>query len=325
MLSVKRISWSGKSCVEMLNGYRYPKPVVGVKPNKKRNYEKMPSFEGYFHLKGLLMDKLKGAAQFYNDNLINRKFRLKAGKNKQEIEFDIVFAASNFKHLIGLNKLTDLPIISESSSAVNFRQILNNELTYADIASSKYFSEVEQRIEHFEDLNKALNGKDLMLKSQHGSFNTIIADFMLTNRDDNYGYAHLFLRNDDKKGFTVPVTYIINPDNAYLRTHAERWTVLSVEEVDRAEKTGNRTASQAASGEKTGKIEIEPLRIYKQTDKAVMVKLPGASAGDKKAVWLPKDGIMLDRERAKVVKVREDLQQKYSLKLPQGQPKRCLK
>ena len=185
---------------------------------------------------GKLMDKLKNAAQFYNDNLINKKFRLKAGKNRQEIEFDIVFAASNFKHLLGLNKLTDLPIISESGSAVNFRQILNNELTYADISASKYFSEVEQRIEHFADLYKALYGKNLMLKSQRGNFNTIIADFMLTNRDNNYGYAHLFLRNDDKRGFTVPITYIINPNDAYLRTHAERWTVLSVEEIKKGAK-----------------------------------------------------------------------------------------
>ena len=192
------------------------------------------------------MDKLKSAAQFYNDNFLNRKFRLKAGKNKQEIEFDIVFAASNFKHLIGLNKLTDLPIISESSSAVNFRQILNNELTYDYITQSKYFSEVEQRIEHFADLYKALNGKDLLLKSQHGNFNTIIADFMLTNKNDNYGYAHLFMRNDDRKGYTVPITYIINPDNAYLRTHAERWTVLSVEEVQKTEKKAQGTVGQSS-------------------------------------------------------------------------------
>lgn len=201
------------------------------------------------------MDKLKGAAQFYNDNLINRKFRLKAGKNKQEIEFDIVFAASNFKHLLGLNKLTDIPSTQNNTSSQIFRDILNNRLTYNDISQSKYFAEVEQRLEHFADLYKALNGKDLMLKSQHGNFNTIIADFMLTNRDDDYGYAHLFLRNDDKKGFTVPVTYIINPDNAYLRTHAERWTVLSVEEVRSAEQKAQRAAAQLSTQKKTKKLK----------------------------------------------------------------------
>lgn len=180
------------------------------------------------------MDKLFEAAKFYSDNLINKQFRLTAVKKEKTIEFDIVFAASNFKHLLGLNKLTDIPSTQNNTSAQIFRDILNTRLTYIDISQSKYFSEVEQRIEYFEDLYKALNGKDLMLKSQHGNFNTIIADFMLTNRDNNYGYAHLFMKNDAKKGYTVPITYIINPDNEYLRSHAERWTVLSVAEVKQA-------------------------------------------------------------------------------------------
>lgn len=44
------------------------------------------------------------------------------------------------------------------------------------------------------------------------------------------------------------------------------------------------------------KVEIEPLRIYKKTDKAVLVKLPGASAGDKKSVWLPKSHISINKD-----------------------------
>lgn len=272
------------------------------------------------------MDKLKGAAQFYNDNLINRKFRLKAGKNKQEIEFDIVFAASNFKHLIGLNKLTDLPIISESSSAVNFRQILNNELTYDYISQSKYFSEVEQRIEHFADLYKALNGKDLMLKSQHGSFNTIIADFMLTNKDDNYGYAHLFMRNDDRKGYTVPITYIINSDNAYLRTHAERWTVLSVEEVQRVETKVQGTAAQLPDV-KNEKIEIEPLRIVGiSANGDIQVKIPGKTPEDvKQRITLKASDIEIDKDREHVIGVTRELQKKFNLRLSDGQFRRILK
>lgn len=56
-----------------------------------------------------------------------------------------------------------------------------------------------------------------------------------------------------------------------------------------------------------------------------MVKLPGASAGDKIPVWLPKDGVALNKDGDKVIGAREDLQQKHLLKLPQGQPKRFLK
>lgn len=44
------------------------------------------------------------------------------------------------------------------------------------------------------------------------------------------------------------------------------------------------------------KVEIEPLRIFKQTDKAVLVKLPGDKAGDKKATWLPKSHISTNKD-----------------------------
>lgn len=76
---------------------------------------------------------------------------------------------------------------------------------------------------------------------------------------------------------------------------------------------------------KNEKIEIEPLRIFKQTDSSVLIKLPGATAEEKKLVWLPKEGILLNKDCDKVIGVREDLQQKHSLGLPQGKPKRYLK
>lgn len=57
-----------------------------------------------------------------------------------------------------------------------------------------------------------------------------------------------------------------------------------------------REARKATEKPVEHKVEIEPLRIYKKTDKAVMVKLPGASAGDKKAVWLPKSQISINKD-----------------------------
>lgn len=44
------------------------------------------------------------------------------------------------------------------------------------------------------------------------------------------------------------------------------------------------------------KIEIEPLRVYKQTDKAVLVKLSGANASDKKVTWLPRSQISTNKD-----------------------------
>jgi hypothetical protein len=49
--------------------------------------------------------------------------------------------------------------------------------------------------------------------------------------------------------------------------------------------------------EKQNKVEIEPLRVLKETEKAAMVKLPGASPEDpKKFVWLPKSQISINKD-----------------------------
>lgn len=74
-----------------------------------------------------------------------------------------------------------------------------------------------------------------MMKSLHGEFNFIKADFMLTNKNDDYGYAHLFLK-EKATSITVPVTFIIHHDNSYLRNNPNKWTVLSVEEIPKEEK-----------------------------------------------------------------------------------------
>lgn len=54
-----------------------------------------------------------------------------------------------------------------------------------------------------------------------------------------------------------------------------------------------------------GDNTLEPtahLMVYKQTDKAVLVKVPEADAAAiKKAVWLPKSRIELDKEGKRVI------------------------
>ena len=173
------------------------------------------------------MDKLYDAAKFYKDNLAGHKFHLKAGKNKRTIEFDIIFGVENFKHLIGLNKLTDIQIGLINSEAGYF-QILNKRTTIEDIQKSAFYKLIEPRIDNFSKLKSALFSKELMVKSLDGTFNLIRADFMLTEKDDSFGYAHLFLKGDK---ITVPVTYIINASNYYLRNNPNKWTVLSYEDI----------------------------------------------------------------------------------------------
>lgn len=198
------------------------------------------------------MDKLFTAAQFYNSELNGRNFHLKAGKKGNVIEFDIKFTSEHFHHLAGLHKLKDLTRV-QGNKAYIFNRVSNGKITIDDIKKSEFFSEIENRLNNFYKIKEALYGKELMIKSLHGEFNSIQADFMLTKTDKNYGYAHLFLINKNE-AITVPVTFIVHPNNDYLKNNSERWTVLSVEEVRRAkESSGN--CGAAPDAKKTKKLK----------------------------------------------------------------------
>lgn len=175
------------------------------------------------------MDKLLSAALFYQQNFENRDFYLLAAKKRKEIEFYIRFNAMHFHHLAGLHKLTDVTQLQENVTLV-YRNILNGKITYNDIKNSKYLSQMETRLDHFEELRAAFFSKELMIRSLGQGFNTINAEFILTKTQENREwYAHLFFKKN-KNDIYVPVTFIIHPDNSFLLNNPNKWTVLSIEE-----------------------------------------------------------------------------------------------
>ena len=175
-------------------------------------------------------DSLYEAALYYKENLENKRFHLQAGKSGVLLEFDILFTDDHFKHLLGLHKLTDIAQVRASSSIL-YQRILNKEITQLEIKASLSYSFIEDRLKYFQELKAVLFSKNLMIKSLHGQFNTIVANFMLTKKDDSYGYAHLFLK-EEEEGFTIPVTFFTREDNMYLRNNPNKWTVLSIEEIN---------------------------------------------------------------------------------------------
>ncbi len=200
------------------------------------------------------MDKLQEAAIYYSQNLEGKKFHLTAGKNKKLLELDIVFSASNFKHLIGLHKLKDLPMM-KNKSQVLYRRILNKEITYADIAKSAYLSEMEARLDVFDKMRNTLFAPNIMLKALNGEFKNISADFLLSKKNEGNGNLHLFLKND-KAGVTIPVTFFEHRNDNYLNSHGGRWTVLSVEEIDDGAKKHEQQQYSKSSEQKNNEAKL---------------------------------------------------------------------
>lgn len=173
------------------------------------------------------MDKLYTAAKFYKDNLVNREYLLVAGKNNKKIELHIIFEESHFKHLIGLHKLKDIAETHKPAIAL-FQDCIEKKLTYDRISQSSHFEDMKKRVDYFDKIQKALFSKNLMFKSPKGKFNSITADFLLSEYDE-VGVAHLFLA-DSSEGITIPCTFIPDVKDTYSQS-AIRWTVLDIREI----------------------------------------------------------------------------------------------
>lgn len=96
------------------------------------------------------MDLLQAAAISYN-NLLYKKFHIKAGAKGNLIEFDFIFKPINFFHLAGLHYLEDLKRFgmhtSHQSKELAFKKSLRGELTLEYIEKSAHFTKINERVE----------------------------------------------------------------------------------------------------------------------------------------------------------------------------------
>ena len=188
--------------------------------------------DGCLFALGAVMDKTKDllyqAVKFYDDNLAGKRFEIVAGKNNAQNTQIISFEIERFYHLLGLQKLKDVPLLKRSARKVYY-EILQGKITYNDISYSEYLVEMEDRLIYHRELLNILDIKSIYYKSLHGEFKTIEADYFLCNEiipKSLYGF--LFSKSN-----SVPVTFFTRYErDSYIR-NSIKWTVLSIREVEK--------------------------------------------------------------------------------------------
>ena len=176
------------------------------------------------------MDKLQEAAIYYKEELEDKKFHITAGKKGETMELTLCFDASNFKHLLGLHKLTDIPQMSRPSDIL-YQQILDGKTHLADISESTHYEEINTRLENFFYLKDTILSSNTMQKSNDGSFYSIRADTVFIKNVESKKYTYVFGKIVDDKETAVPVSFFCNNNPQPYLEKSSRWTVLSVEEV----------------------------------------------------------------------------------------------
>lgn len=177
----------------------------------------------------LTMDKFTEIANYYEENLIGRVFEIVVKRKNKTMNLNLRFSKINFKHLLGLHKLRDLPFLTAKSQSL-YHSALMGKLTLSDLKKSKYYKGIESRIDNFQAMKNLLFSKELFFKSLKGEFGTLIkADYLLAQKTES-GYVYLFLK--DEIDFIAPISFFCDHSDKYFRKNAVSWKILSVEETD---------------------------------------------------------------------------------------------
>lgn len=131
------------------------------------------------------MDKLKECALAYQ-NLLFTKYKIILGRKNKLSEILLCFDKKEFFHMIGLQKLIDLPYLKKDRGKI-FDMIISGKITYSDIAKSSFFYKnenigtfgIESRIEPLSHLEEILDANNIIFKyNKKNTFSEIDAEYL---------------------------------------------------------------------------------------------------------------------------------------------------
>lgn len=188
------------------------------------------------------MDALSEAAAEYA-KLFNRDFIYTLATG---IDIRVYFIPGFFHHLMGLQKLNDIPSLMKSprnNTNYIFRNIINGIITLDEIGKSQYFNEIEARLKHFSQINRIIEFEEIIVDFNPSlliSSKIVEADYVLFKRSNDNMYLNLFLKSDEKNGMAqIPLTFIPHKTDYY--TYGQKVIkILSMTEVARCTKQKNK-------------------------------------------------------------------------------------
>lgn len=177
------------------------------------------------------MNTISECAKLY-ETILKKEYIFTIENN---IKISIYFSASNFYHLLGLEKLSDITQFKGKKPNQIYKQILNGRITDTLVSNSKYYYLIESRVKNFETFLDLLS---------FDKSNKIIIDFDLNKLDfktkliftkyilykrSNTDYIHLTIGLKNK---LYPETFIVENGSTYVSGQ----TMLDILSIDVIEK-----------------------------------------------------------------------------------------
>lgn len=185
------------------------------------------------------MDKLKQCLNTFT-SMMGKDYYLKL---EGGFVMKIFFAKKHFHHLIGLQKLKDIPplIVNKDTNSTTtiYNNIKNDRITYAQISKSAFFSEISERIDNFSKINNLIFEKVIInfdknkVPSAPNYIPLIKAEYILYKKNRN-DYFHLCLGDTNNTNTIAtsntyyPETFLVQHDDYYVVGQTE----LKVEHIN---------------------------------------------------------------------------------------------
>ena len=143
------------------------------------------------------MDLLLQRAKDF-EKISHYTYKYTMGRKGKLYVFEIDFRKSDFHHLIGLKKLTDIEAVDDKREIV-FDNILSGAITYDMLIQSSFFEEIRERFDSFENFTKIFNDENTTYKyTQDLRHSQIPADYLFTNDTyDSLLYVFVKQRNNE--------------------------------------------------------------------------------------------------------------------------------
>ena len=208
----------------------------------KENAQISPVAMTGFFVFGESVDLILKCAKAF-EKLLDTQYSVTIAHKGNKIDFIIGFEATDFHHLVGLHKLKDLRISRAEREKV-FHKILEGEISDSDIRRSRYFREIEKRLNAFANFEDILDSNQLIFRyiTPPSQFSQIQAQFLLSTPYQNEEIYIFIDRKDNAENFfcrsffpKVEKDYTIGQVK-YTLLYKEKRTVSTGESVVQCER-----------------------------------------------------------------------------------------
>ena len=175
------------------------------------------------------MDGLLACAKAF-EKLLDIKYHIVIGRKGKTVDLTVTFEAVDFHHLAGLHKLHDLRLSRASREKV-FYQILSGDITLDDIKKSRYFCNIQKRLEPFCKIESFFDQNNLIFRynKKLQAFSLIEAEYLLSTPYEHTD-VYIFLDQKDNAGTFFCRSFFPKEEKDYTKGQAV-YTLLKKEKI----------------------------------------------------------------------------------------------